>query len=121
MAKVSFTVNDKLFKKQMRKIERYVNYTMPREALKIYKSETPKASINGGNARRNTKRRGMTIVGNYPYAGVLDDGLFPNPPQKGTGKTTGGYSTQAKKGMATPTIKKLNVLFNRFVRRVAGR
>ena len=38
MAKVSFTVNDKLFKKQMRKIERYVNYTMPREALKIYKS-----------------------------------------------------------------------------------
>ena len=102
----------------MRKIERSVNRTLPREALKIYKSETPKDT---GNARRNTKRRGMTIVGNYPYAGVLDDGLFPNPPKKGTGKTTGGYSTQAKKGMATPTIAKLNVLFNRFVRRVTGR
>ena len=102
----------------MRKIERYVDRTMPREALKIYKKETPSDT---DNARRKTKRRGNTIIGDYAYSGVLDSGLYPNPPKKGTGKTINGYSTDAKKGMATPTIEKLNILFNRFVRRVTGR
>ncbi len=101
----------------MRKITRYVDYTMPREALKEYKKNTPKAKKNGGNARRKTKLRGRTIIGDYGYAGVLDDGLFPNPPKAGTGKTIGGYSTQATKGMAEPTIKKLQKMFNSFVKR----
>ena len=114
MAKITFTVNDKLYRKQMRKIEHYVNSTMPKVALKEYKKNTPKDS---GNARRNTKRQGNKIVGDYPYAGVLDDGLFPSPPMKGTGKTVLGYSTQAKQGMATPTIKELTKQFSAFVRR----
>jgi hypothetical protein len=115
MAKVTLTVDEKLFKKQMRKIDRYVDYTMPREALKQYKKNTP---IDGGNARRNTKRRGKTIIGDYGYAGVLDDGLFPNPPKAGTGKTRGGYSTQALKGMAQPTIQKLQDLLDKYVKKV---
>jgi hypothetical protein len=118
MAKVTFTVDDKLFRKQMLKIERYVDRTMPREALKEYKKNTPKAKKNGGNARSKTKRRGRTIIGDYGYAGVLDDGLFPNPPREGTGKTIGGYSTQAKKGMATPTIIALQELLNKYVKKV---
>ena len=115
MAKITFIVNDKLFRKQMRTIENYANNKMPRIALKEYKKNTPKDS---GNARRRTRRRNNEIIGDYSYAGVLDDGLFPNPPKAGTGKTTNGYSTQAKQGMAKPTIKELTKMFNAFVRRV---
>lgn len=115
MAKITFTVNDKLYLKQMAKISKYVNRTLPNVALKEYKKNTP---VDSGNARRKTVKRGNTIVGNYSYAGVLDDGLFPNPPKAGTGKTSNGYSTQATKGMATPTIKELTKQFNAFVRRV---
>jgi len=114
MAKITFTVNDRLYRKQMRKIERYVDRDMPRIALKEYKKNTPKDT---GNARRKTKRKNNQIIGDYAYAGVLDDGLFPNPPKAGTGKTTQGYSTQAKKGMATPTIKELRKQFKAFVRK----
>lgn len=115
MDKITFTVNDKLFRKQMRKIENYVNRRIPKLALNEYKKNTPKAS---GNARRKTKLRSRTIIGDYPYAGVLDDGLFPNPPKAGTGKTIGGYSTQAPKGMADPTIKEIDKQFKAFVKRV---
>lgn len=118
MAKVTLKVDDKLFQAQMRKIERYVDYTLPREALKEYKKNTPKAKGGNENARRNTKRKGKTIIGDYGYAGVLDDGLFPNPPKAGTGKTIGGYSTQAKKGMATPTIIALQDLLDKYVKKV---
>lgn len=118
MAKVTFTIDDKLFKAQMRKIDRYVDRTLPREALKEYKKNTPAAKGGNENARNKTKRRGKTIIGDYGYAGVLDDGLFPNPPKAGTGKTIGGYSTQAKKGMATPTIIKLQDLLDEYVKKV---
>jgi hypothetical protein len=114
MAKVTFTVNDKLFRKQLKKIERYVDHTLPRVALDLYKKNTP---IDTGYARNHTKKKGRTIIGDYGYAGVLDDGLFPNPPKEGTGKTSNGYSTQAKEGMATPTIKELTKQFDAFVRR----
>lgn len=118
MAKVKFIVNDKLFRKEMRKIDKYVNRTMPKEALKIYKKETPEDS---GNARRKTKLQRRTVIGDYPYAGVLDDGLYPNPPKGGKGKTSGGYSKDAPRGMATPTIEKLQVKFEQFVRRLTGK
>lgn len=118
MAKVTFTIDDKLFRKQMRKITRFVDRELPKKALVIYRKETPQDT---GNARRKTKRRGKTIVGDYAYSGVLDSGLYPNPPKKGTGKTTGGFSTKAKKGMAKPTIAKLQILLDRFVRKVRGR
>jgi hypothetical protein len=101
----------------MSKIGRYVNQQLPKEALKEYIKNTPIADKNGGNARSKTIRKGTTIIGNYDYAGVLDDGLFPNPPKEGTGKTSGGYSTQALKGMTTPTIEALQDLLDRFVKK----
>jgi hypothetical protein len=118
MAKVTFTIDDKLFQKQMRKITRFVDKELPKQALVIYRKETPKDT---GNAQRKTKRRGKTIIGDYAYSNVLDSGKFPNPPKQGTGKTINGFSTQAKKGMATPTIAKLDILLDRFVRKVKGR
>ena len=69
------------------------------------------------NEKKQVDFRNNEIIGDYPYSGVLDDGLFPNPPKAGTGKTTQGYSTQAKQGMAKPTIKELTKQFNAFVRK----
>ncbi len=114
MAKITFTVNSKLFRKQMSTIERYVDNTMPKIALKEYKKNTPK---DGGNARRNTKRKGNSVIGDYGYAGVLDQGLFPRNPVNGTGKTSNGYSTQAPKGMATPTLKYIKNQLENFIKR----
>lgn len=104
MDKFDIKLDDKKFTQTMDRLERYLTRDLPKEALAEYKSNTPKAS---GNARNKTilKTSGgkKIITGNYPYAGVLDQGLFPNPPKKGTGKTSGGYSTQAPKGMTEPT------------------
>ena len=115
MDKVTFIVNDKLFRKQIRKIENYVDRKIPKIALKEYKKNTPKDS---GNARRKTKLFNRTIRGNYGYAGVLDDGLFPNPPKEGKGKTSGGFSTQAPQGMTKPTVKEIEKQFRAFIKRV---
>lgn len=90
----------------IKRLDRYINNTLPKETLAEYKANTPKDS---GSARRNTKLstsgNKKVIKGDYKYASVLDTGLFPNPPKKGAGKTSGGYSTQAPRGMSTPTIE----------------
>ena len=99
MAKAKVIIDTSAFDKQM---------------VDEYKKNTP---VAGGNARRNTKRVGNSVVGDYAYAGVLDDGLFPNPPKAGTGKTQGGYSTQAKRGMATPTLEYVAEQLQAFVKR----
>ena len=90
-------VNDKIYKRKIKKLQRYVANRLPKETLKEFKENTPR---DKGNARRNTKlikrtTRGFTIKGDYPYSGVIDRGEYPNPPKQGTGKTRGGYSTQA--------------------------
>ena len=36
---------------------------------------------------------------NLPYARVVEFGLYPNPPKKGTGKTVNGFSKKAPSGM----------------------
>jgi hypothetical protein len=36
---------------------------------------------------------------NLPYARVVEYGLYPNPPKKGTGKTSNGFSKKAPQGM----------------------
>jgi hypothetical protein len=56
-------------------------------AFEHFRSITPIAAKNGGNARRNTTKTSTTINANYPYAGRLDE----------------GYSKQAPKGMVEPT------------------
>lgn len=114
MAKGKVIVDSTAFDKQVSDIERYIDETLVRQMVEEYRKNTPKAS---GNARRNTRRKGNSVVGDYGYAGVLDQGLFPNPPKAGTGKTTGGYSTQAPKGMATPTIKYVQNQLEAFIKR----
>ena len=113
-------INDKIYKKRIRKLEKYVATRLPKETLNEFVQNTP---IDTGNARRNTDlkrrgKRGFTIVGDYAYSGVLDKGKYPNPPKQGTGKTTDGYSNQAPTGMIQPTIKWLELTIKKFIRRI---
>lgn len=122
MAKGKVIIDSSAFDKQLSDIERYVDETLIREMVAEYKKNTPKggpppAGTTGGNARRNTKRKGNSVIGDYGYAGVLDDGLFPKSPKGGFGKTTGGYSTQAPKGMATPTLNYVEKQLENFIKR----
>lgn len=118
MAK-GMSINDKIYKKRVKKLEQFAKNRLPRMALNEFKDNTPR---DKGNARRNTKlRKGIkkfTITGNYDYSGVLDRGLYPDPPQAGTGKTRGGYSTQAPKGMIDPTADFVNKEVKKFIRRI---
>lgn len=69
-------------------------------AYNKFKNTTPIAQERGGNARRNTRLVGSEIQANYPYAGVLDQGRGIRD-----GQMRG--STQAPRGMTTPTIEYL--------------
>ncbi len=121
MAAKKATLNARKFKRQLKKLNRYVYGRFARQVLEDFKDETPRDS---GYAKRHTKKRvskgryiAIYATDKYKgYAPVLDEGLFPNPPKKGTGKTKGGYSTQAPKGMSEPTLDKAEKRFNRFVR-----
>jgi hypothetical protein len=114
MAKVKVIFDSSAFDKQLSDIEKYIDEKLVKDMVKEYKKNTP---IAGGNARRNTKRKGNSVIGDYAYAGVLDDGLFPNPPKVGTGKTANGYSTQARRGMATPTLEYVEKELENFIKR----
>jgi len=47
------------------------------------------------------------FTNNLPYARVVEFGLYPNPPKKGTGKTVGGFSKLAPQGMVRPYFRAL--------------
>lgn len=120
MARKNATLNAKAFKKDLKKLERFVYGKFADDVLKNFKKETP---VDSGYAKARTnkkvnkgKRGSIKILANYPYANVLDEGLFPNPPKAGTGKTRNGYSTQAPKGMSDPTLKQAKKDFDQFVR-----
>ena len=114
-----FRVSSKAFKKDIKKVKSYLRGRFPKEVLSDFKANTP---IDKGNARKNTKlkrsMKGSEIVADYPYSGVIDKGLYPNPPMKGTGKTIGGYSTQARNGLVKPTLKEAEDRFDKFLRRL---
>ena len=117
---MALKINDKVYKRKVKKLEKFVANRLPKETLQEYKDNTP---IDGGNARRNTKitkrrRTGFTILANYNYSGVIDQGKYPNPPKAGTGKTRGGFSTQAPKGMGEPTMKFLRKKIEKFIRSI---
>lgn len=63
------------------------------------------ASMGAVAATLSGLRLGDTawLANGLPYIRVLEYGLYPNPPKKGTGKTIGGYSTQAPAGMVRVT------------------
>jgi hypothetical protein len=56
------------------------------------------------------------ITNNLPYITKLEDGGYPNPPKKPTGKTVNGYSRQAPNGMVAVTIAEVDNLFSAAVR-----
>ena len=123
MATKKTTLNAKALKSDMKKLQKYINGKFAKEVLDDYKDVTPEDS---GYGKRHTKKRvkrnvsvSIYATGKYKdYINVLDDGLFPNPPKAGTGKTRGGYSTQAPKGMSDPTVKKAEKNLNKFIRRL---
>ena len=114
-----FTVSDKAFRKDLKKVRKYLDRKFPKQVFGDFKKNTPKDT---GNARRKTKLKtifnGKMIVADYPYSKVLDQGEYPNPPKQGAGKTRNGYSTQAPKRMVEPTIEQAEDRLNRFLRRL---
>ena len=68
------------------------------DAGRVFKSSTPVAAKNGGNARRRTTSTKTEIRADYPYAGVLDAGRgFRDGQMRG--------SEQAPEGMTKPTLE----------------
>lgn len=119
------TLDARAFKRDMKKLEKFVYGRFAKSVLQNFKRETPRGDgPQAGNAKRNTKlkvskgRKQIAIQTKYGYADVLDEGLYPNPPKAGTGKTIGGYSTQAQKGMSEPTSKQAEKDFDNFVRKL---
>ena len=112
-------IKSRKFRRNIRKAEKFFNQTLPKKAFQRFKSETPK---DKGNARSKTilkkTPQGFEITGNYAYSGVLDQGLYPNPPKGGAGKTRGGYSKQAPEGMVKPTVKYLKSEVRKFIKRL---
>jgi len=119
-AKNQLKINQRKFKRNIRKAKRILENQVPREALKEAKRNTPR---DKGNARSNTKLkkkvgRGFEIISDYNYAEVIDNGLYGKPPGTANGpKTRFGYSTQALQGIYEPTKKHIE----RFLRRKFGR
>lgn len=70
-------------------------------------SSSGTGSLNEGRARvgRLTNFREVWVTNNVPYITVLEFGGFPNPPKQGTGRTVGGFSTQAPEGMVRKTLR----------------
>lgn len=106
MATASISLDLRNFNQAIRDMNRYMTNDLAQRAYRHFERLTPRQS---GNARRNTElrttRTGWAILTNYDYAIVLDQGLYPRVPKRGTGKTQGGYSTQAPRGMSIPTVE----------------
>lgn len=106
------------FKRFNKRIIRYLRKELPDITLEEFRDNTP---IDGGNARSKTKlktrNKGFQVIGDYPYGGVINEGGYPNPPIEGTGKTRGGFSTQAPKGITKPTIDFVDKEVKRFIRK----
>ena len=53
---------------------------------------------------RLKSRQSFFFFNNLPYARVVEFGLYPNPPKKGSGKTANGFSKKAPQGMLRKNI-----------------
>jgi len=69
------------------------------EALDFWIDETP---IKSGNARSKTRKRKLSIRADYAYADRLDK----------------GWSSQSRKGMSEPTIKEMQNIADKKVRKI---
>jgi hypothetical protein len=84
-----------------------VSYGAPDEAVT---ASTDKARLNTEVQKAMTLPvGGVVYMSNaLPYAQVLEYGGYPNPPKSPTGKTVGGYSTQAPRGMVRLSALEFN-------------
>ena len=91
-------VNDDIFEKRMRKLDKLPKNVL-REALPKMRKNTPK---DKGYARSRTKLVGNKLKADYPYAGALD----------------AGSSKQAPNGFTKPTIEDIDNIAERLVKRI---
>lgn len=117
-----FKINAKRFRKDLKRAEKYFNTRsrFPKRVLEEAKKNTPRQT---GYAKRNTELKkvseGYEIIGDYPYSGVIDKGLYGKPPGSANGpKTQKGYSKQAPEGIVKPTLEKARELAFRFLRKL---
>ena len=75
-------VNLAQFNKQMSRALNALD-DLPKFAEQAMRANTPKAIINGGNARRNTNLQGNRVVADYPYAQRLEDNWSPQTKGQG--------------------------------------
>jgi hypothetical protein len=71
---------------------------VPSQAHRFFVSVTPRDT---GNARSKTSLKGTTIEANYPYAQRLNK----------------GWSKQAPQGMVAPTVKFIERLIRKIIRK----
>lgn len=80
---------------RLNRLSRYVNdNTITDVAYQSFRKYTP---VKTGNAKRNTKKSGDSVVADYIYATRLDQ----------------GYSKQAPDGMTKPTIQDIRAYVNK--------
>lgn len=72
MAKVNLTQFNKQINKALTALDDLPEFTEQK-----MQANTPKARVNGGNARRNTNLKGNTVTADYPYAQRLEDNWSP--------------------------------------------
>lgn len=60
------------------------------------------------------------LANNLPYAAVVEFGQFPDPPKKGAGLTSGGFSNKAPEGMLRRNVARFQTIFADEVRRLGG-
>lgn len=80
---------------RLNRLLRYVNDdTITEVAYQSFRKYTP---VRSGNAKRNTKKSGHSVLADYPYATRLEE----------------GYSKQAPDGMTIPTIEDIRKYINK--------
>jgi hypothetical protein len=60
------------------------------------------------------------FINRMPYINVLEFGRYPNPPKGGKGKTQGGFSKQAPRGMVRVNVAKWRNIVSSIARRRRG-
>ncbi|OYQ90422.1 hypothetical protein B9T10_03630 [Wohlfahrtiimonas chitiniclastica] len=76
-----------------------------------------KTPVDTGETRRawaiaKESDQHYVITNPLPHINVLEYGLYPNPPKKGSGKTINGYSTQAPMGFVRISLEEVKNEFS---------
>lgn len=115
---MSFSLSVKQFVDDTKKEMERVTAETADELLATVTDRTP---IDEGNAKASWHMdqydNRYRIYNTASYFYVLEFGLFPNPPKQGTGKTVGGYSTQAPQGIVGITVAEFPQIVTRVTRR----